>query len=163
MLGDIEKEALPAWGVDVGGTRCKVGVVDRRGAVRAQRQIATLRDPEAMVEAIALACREVAAQAGGPIARLGMGAPGPLRFEEGVVVHAPNLGWREVPLRAMVADAVGCPVVLDNDATQHHSSSACCADRPGCCEDKAACCTARPASEGTVTTGDQSSACVCSV
>ena len=116
MLGDIEKEALPAWGVDVGGTRCKVGVVDRRGAVRAQRQIATLRDPEAMVEAIALACREVAVQAGGPIARLGMGAPGPLRFEEGVVVHAPNLGWREVPLRAMVADAVGCPVVLDNDA-----------------------------------------------
>jgi glucokinase len=69
-----------------------------------------------MVVAIARACEEVAAEGGGPIARLGMGAPGPLRFEEGVVVHAPNLGWREVPLRAMVADAVGCPVVLDNDA-----------------------------------------------
>jgi catechol 2,3-dioxygenase-like lactoylglutathione lyase family enzyme len=54
-------------------------------------------------------------------------------------------------------------VVLDNDATQHHSSSACCADRPDCCEDKAACCTALPDSEGAVKTGDQSSACACSV
>jgi catechol 2,3-dioxygenase-like lactoylglutathione lyase family enzyme len=54
-------------------------------------------------------------------------------------------------------------VVLDNDAAQHHSSSACCADRPDCCEDKAACCTALPDSEGAVKAGDQSSACACSV
>ena len=54
-------------------------------------------------------------------------------------------------------------VVLDNDAAQHHSSSACCADKPDCCEDKAACCTALPDSEGVVKTDDQPSACVCSV
>lgn len=116
MLGDIEKDAYPAWGVDVGGTRCKVGVVDRQGTVLAQSEIPTLRAPEAMVEAIARACEELAAATGDPIGRLGMGAPGPLRFEEGIVVHAPNLGWREVPLRAMVTEALGCPVVLDNDA-----------------------------------------------
>ncbi|MCI0462484.1 MAG: hypothetical protein L0Z62_36500, partial [Gemmataceae bacterium] len=54
-------------------------------------------------------------------------------------------------------------VVLDNDAAQHHSSSACCTDKPDCCEDKAVCCTALPDSEGVVKTKDQPSACVCSV
>ncbi len=54
-------------------------------------------------------------------------------------------------------------VVLDNDATQHHASSACCADRPDCCEDKTACCTPLPDSEGAVKAGDQPTACACSV
>ena len=54
-------------------------------------------------------------------------------------------------------------VVLDNDAAQHRSSSACCADKPDCCEDKAACCTALPDSEGAVKAGDQPSGCACSV
>jgi catechol 2,3-dioxygenase-like lactoylglutathione lyase family enzyme len=54
-------------------------------------------------------------------------------------------------------------VVLDNDAAQHHSSSACCADKPDCCEDKAACCTALPDPGEAVKTTDQPSACACSV
>lgn len=54
-------------------------------------------------------------------------------------------------------------VVLDNDGTQHHSSSACCADKPDCCEDRAACCTALPDAERAVKTNDQPSACACSV
>lgn len=105
-----------AWGVDVGGTECKVAVVDGAGRVRAERALATKADPAAAVAAIARACRAVAKEADARVDRLGMGAPGPLRLDEGVIVHAPNLGWREVPLRAMVAEAVGCPVVLDNDA-----------------------------------------------
>lgn len=116
MTSHIEEGRAPAWGVDLGGTRCKVGVVDARGVVLAERQIPTSREPGAAVSAISRACREVSEEAGVEVDRLGMGAPGPMRFEEGVIVHAPNLGWREVPLRAMVAEAVGCPVILENDA-----------------------------------------------
>ncbi|MGH7550323.1 MAG: ROK family protein [Gemmatimonadota bacterium] len=116
VSSDFEKGGPLAWGVDLGGTRCKVGVVDPAGAVLAERRIPTLREPEAAVTSIARACREVAEEAKVGIDRLGMGAPGPMRFEEGVIVHAPNLGWRDVPLRSMVAEAVGCPVVLENDA-----------------------------------------------
>jgi catechol 2,3-dioxygenase-like lactoylglutathione lyase family enzyme len=54
-------------------------------------------------------------------------------------------------------------VVLDNDASQHHSSSACCADRPDCCEDKTACCTALPDAERAVKHNGQPTACACSV
>lgn len=105
-----------AWGVDVGGTDCKVGVVDARGRVRAVTEFETPASPETAVREIERACTALAAEVGEGIDRLGLGVPGPLDLEHGVIVQAPNLGWRDVPLRDMVADALGCPVVMDNDA-----------------------------------------------
>ncbi len=104
------------WGIDLGGTDCKVGLVDDTGRVLAQAGFPTPADPADAAAAVAQACRRLAEGAPGPVTRAGMGAPGPLDLERGVVVHAPNLGWRDVPLRGLVADAVGCPVTLDNDA-----------------------------------------------
>jgi len=115
-VGDIVQSERLAWGIDVGGTDCKVGVVDVRGRVRAETGFETPASPEAAVRAIEVACRETAARVDGPIERVGLGVPGPLDLERGVIVQAPNLGWRDVPLRGMVASALGCPVVMDNDA-----------------------------------------------
>ena len=47
---------------------------------------------------------------------VGIGAPGPLDRNSGVVLETPNLGWRNVPIRDMVASELGLPAVLDNDA-----------------------------------------------
>jgi glucokinase len=48
---------------------------------------------------------------------VGIGAPGPLDWDTGVIHEAPNLpGWRSVPLAARVAQAVGLPTFLENDA-----------------------------------------------
>jgi glucokinase len=105
-----------AWGVDVGGTDCKVGVVDGLGRVRAESGFETPDQPAAAVREIERACRALAESLGARIDRLGIGVPGPLDLERGVIVQAPNLGWRDVPLRDMVAEALGCPVVMDNDA-----------------------------------------------
>jgi glucokinase len=105
-----------AWGVDVGGTDCKVGVVDARGRVRAETDFETPDSPALLVEEVERVCRALAADVGGSIDRLGLGVPGPLDLARGLIVQAPNLGWRDVPLRDMVADALGCPVVMDNDA-----------------------------------------------
>lgn len=104
------------WGVDLGGTDCKVGVVDREGRVVAETGFATRADPDDTVAEIARACRDLAGRVDAPVRRLGLGAPGPMDLAAGVIVHAPNLGWRDVPLRDRVADTVGCPVTLDNDA-----------------------------------------------
>lgn len=112
---DISPDVI-ACGVDVGGTDCKVGIVDGAGRVGAERQFPTSRDPAETVRTITRACREIGEEADQKIELLGVGAPGPMRLEEGVIVHAPNLGWRDVPLREMVSQAVGCRVVLDNDA-----------------------------------------------
>src|SRR3954467_1337225 len=47
---------------------------------------------------------------------IGVGAPGPLDREKGLVIVAPNLGWRNYPLRDRIQKAIGIPTVLDNDA-----------------------------------------------
>ena len=105
-----------AWGVDVGGTDCKVGVVDAAGRVLAESGFETPDEPEVAVREIERSCRALAEELGARIDRLGIGVPGPLDLERGVIVQAPNLGWRDVPLRDMVAEALDCPVVMDNDA-----------------------------------------------
>jgi glucokinase len=113
---DPDGEPSLAWGIDLGGTDCKVGIVDSHGRALAQTGFPTLRDPAAAVAAIEEACRRLAAEADVRIGLAGMGAPGPLDLDHGMIIQAPNLGWRDVPLRDMVAAALGCPVVLDNDA-----------------------------------------------
>jgi glucokinase len=47
---------------------------------------------------------------------VGVGSPGPLDRERGIVIVTPNLGWRDFPLRDRIADRVGLPASLDNDA-----------------------------------------------
>jgi glucokinase len=47
---------------------------------------------------------------------VGVGAPGPLDRERGVVLLTPNLGWRDVALRDRISEGTGLPASLDNDA-----------------------------------------------
>ncbi len=47
---------------------------------------------------------------------VGIGAPGPLDREAGVVIVAPNLGWHMVPLRDRMSALTGLPAAIDNDA-----------------------------------------------
>ena len=47
---------------------------------------------------------------------IGIGAPGPLDREKGLVIVAPNLGWRDFPLRDRITTRFGLPTTLDNDA-----------------------------------------------
>jgi len=51
---------------------------------------------------------------GDRIAAIGVACAGEIR-PNGLVVHAPNLGWRDVPLGATLADAFSVPVVVEND------------------------------------------------
>ncbi|WGL52179.1 ROK family protein [Nocardioides sp. BP30] len=46
---------------------------------------------------------------------IGIGLGGHVDGASGLVVHAPFLGWRDVPLQQMVADRLGIEVVLEND------------------------------------------------
>jgi glucokinase len=113
-------------GVDLGGTNIVVGVMPEDGscqlAVRATPTQAEL-GAEAVVDKIASMISgvidEVCASENarlGDFLGVGVGAPGPLDRERGVVVVAPNLGWRNFPLRDSISERVGIPVALDNDA-----------------------------------------------
>ena len=58
-----------------------------------------------------------AAQKGKRVIGVGIGVPGPVNTHEGVVISPPNFpGWQSVRLREFVEDAVGLPVLIDDDA-----------------------------------------------
>ena len=103
--------------VDIGGTKVSAACFD--GKLRAGQQIETQpsRGAERVTEAIVSLIANTA-RAGGlkEIAAVGVACPGPLMPSTGVVVHAPTLGWTDYPLRERLTRALGCPVLLENDA-----------------------------------------------
>lgn len=113
-------------GVDIGGTNIVVGTVAEDGSgvfgVRAdatrpeQGAEAVIARIARLVEASIVETEQVAGVARARIAGVGIGSPGPLDRERGVVLMTPNLGWKNLPLRQLVSDAVGLPATLDNDA-----------------------------------------------
>ncbi|MFI5101063.1 MAG: ROK family protein, partial [Actinomycetes bacterium] len=102
-------------GVDVGGTKVAAGVVDEQGQVLARvRRATTAQVPGAAEAVITEVVRELGAAF--PVEAVGVGAAGLVDETRSVVRFAPNLGWREQPLRAQLEEATGLPVVVENDA-----------------------------------------------
>lgn len=111
-------------GVDVGGTNIVVGTVRADGS--ALYGLQKVRTPvadgaEAVVAQIARmierSLQETRSEGGEiEVLGVGIGSPGPLDPETGIVLLTPNLGWRNFPLRDRVAGAVGLRATLDNDA-----------------------------------------------
>jgi len=104
-------------GLDLGGTNVKGVVADDRGEVLESRIAAT--DRSSPTAAVASASRLGAELAGRYPDVRGVGITVPGRFDaEGRGVHVPNIpgDWRGVPIRAAVAEAVGRPAQILNDA-----------------------------------------------
>lgn len=111
-------------GIDIGGTNIVVGSVALDGTVlRAVRSEPTHAEAGAgsvidRLTALAVQVMEETRRED-PAAEyigVGVGAPGPLDTKSGVVLLTPNLGWVNLPLRAIVAERLGLPAALDNDA-----------------------------------------------
>jgi glucokinase len=113
-------------GVDLGGTNIVVGLLPTMGGeVLGLRSMPTdsVRGAKFVVDRIVgmveQAIAEVLSKHGGTredIAGVGIGSPGPLDRRTGTVINTPNLGWRNFPLRDLIANAVHLPATLDNDA-----------------------------------------------
>ncbi len=70
------------------------------------------------VERVIGTIREALAEAGvtaAEIAGIGVGCPGPLHLDEGVLIDAVNLGWKEVKLKKLLEAEFACPVTIAND------------------------------------------------
>jgi glucokinase len=106
-------------GVDVGGTTIKAALFDSDGLEYVRSARPTLRHlgPDAVITTTIDAIAELRAQVpeSAQVRAVGLVVPGLVDAEQGIAVYAANLGWRQLPLRQRVADAVGLPVVLDHD------------------------------------------------
>ncbi|MFF4901061.1 ROK family protein [Streptomyces sp. NPDC001068] len=107
--------------LDVGGTGMKAALVGLDGGLLHQDRRATGRDrgPEAVVDAIVGFAADLYAHGerhfGEGAAAVGLAVPGIVDEPNGVAVFSANLGWRDVPLRALLADRLGIPVALGHD------------------------------------------------
>jgi glucokinase len=103
-------------GIDVGGTKVAGGVVDDHGEVLAStRRDTPADDPAGARDTIVEVAAELAQQYPAASA-IGIGAAAWIDASGATVLFAPNLAWRDEPLRDYVAKAVGLPTVLENDA-----------------------------------------------
>lgn len=106
-------------GVDVGGTKVAVGIVDRDGKILTQGRKPMIANStaEAGFEAVTNAIDSMISAAPDGFQSIGICAPGPLDPKTGVVLNPPNLPcWRNFPLADRVAEKYRVPVKVDNDA-----------------------------------------------
>ena len=106
-------------GVDIGGTKVAVGVVDASGKILAQQRKPMIANgtPEAGLVAVTDAIDSILSSSERGVQGIGICAPGPLDPKTGVVLNPPNLPcWRNFPLAQKVTGKYSVPVKVDNDA-----------------------------------------------
>ena len=106
-------------GIDLGGTNVAAAVVDEEGAVLGKVSLPTPRGVEAVADQMAAASRAAVEAAGlsmDDIASVGIGSPGAIDPENGVVKFWSNLDFRNVPLAEMMSRRLGKEIYLENDA-----------------------------------------------
>jgi len=109
-------DARPVLAVDIGGTKIAVGLVNAEGTVRARRQAPTGPEPATTLDTL---IGDVLDEGGwGPLAGVGIGCGGPMRWPEGIVSPLNIPAWADgYPLRQRLAERFpGIPVRLHNDA-----------------------------------------------
>lgn len=107
-----------ALGIDFGGTSIKIGVVYRSNVIDQAPPIATqdFDGPEPLLEAIVGVAGDMIANHR-QIAAIGIGMPGFVDFEKGIVHNLTNVpGWRSYPLKKELTERLQLPVTVDNDA-----------------------------------------------
>ncbi|MEO7218625.1 MAG: ROK family protein [Gemmatimonadaceae bacterium] len=113
-------------GVDLGGTNLSVGAMPIDGSreiglrtlpTHAELGANAVSDRIAeMIEGVVTELKNETGAKREDVMGVGIGSPGPLDRERGVVIFTPNLGWRDYPLRDEISKRVNMRATLDNDA-----------------------------------------------
>lgn len=112
-----------AIGIDVGGTKTAIGLIDPTGHVLAKTSLPTDHtvSPHVMVDRMAAAIKQMMAEhqvAEANILGIGVGAPGPLNTQKGEITAPPNLkGWWNFPIVESLKRHFDYKVAFENDAT----------------------------------------------
>ena len=107
-------------GIDLGGTSIKFVALDEDYAASEVFQLPTPDSRAGVVEQMAVGAREAMARNGlshDDVTGVGIGSPGPLDTETGVILALPNIpGMDNVPIRDLISAELSLPATLENDA-----------------------------------------------
>ncbi|MCY4544055.1 MAG: ROK family protein [Gemmatimonadetes bacterium] len=107
-------------GVDLGGTNVNSAVVDDGGRIshRAWQSISGSRTAGEVIDRLVTCVEMTMDSCGrGRVAGVGVGTPGLIPEDSGIVVYAPNVPeWVDLPLQSILRERLGLPVAIENDA-----------------------------------------------
>ena len=104
------------FGIDIGGTTVKLGLVNREGDLLEKREFSTQRELAAAFDDIAANMRQVLDSFPDAMCiGAGVGVPGPV-LEQSLVRGCVNLGWGDVDVAQELGRRAGMPVKVENDA-----------------------------------------------
>ncbi|WP_231384122.1 ROK family protein [Cellulomonas sp. URHD0024] len=108
-------------GLDIGGTKVLGVALDGDGVVRHQVRLASATGVQGLVDVAVAVVEDLAGRVGLPVSELagvGIGLPGVVDADKGLVEHAVNLGIEEsTPLASLVSERLGVQVRVENDLT----------------------------------------------
>lgn len=108
-------------GIDLGGTNIAAGVVDSKGNIKAKSSIPTKaqRDYKEIITDMAVVAGLACEKAGikpEDTKGIGIGSPGTIDSENGVIVYTNNIDFKNVPMRNELQKHLDLPVYISNDA-----------------------------------------------
>ncbi|WP_137845573.1 ROK family glucokinase [Microbacterium sp. 2FI] len=101
-------------GIDIGGTKIAGGVVDENGTIVEKLRVDTPEDTRELAQAVIDMVRHL--RAAHDVGAVGVAAAGFIDRDRATVIHAPNIAWRNEPLKATLEAGIGLPVTIENDA-----------------------------------------------
>ena len=118
IMTDIRKYYI---GIDLGGTFIKGGIVDDEGNIITRDKVPTESEKGAsgVVANIVALCRmllDKVNMTADDVVGIGMGVPGMIDSENGLVVYSNNLAWEDFSISREVEASLGLPVKIANDA-----------------------------------------------
>ena len=116
-----KKDGRDFWlGLDLGGTKMLSTLYgkDFEKVASAKKKTKGREGAEAGLQRIEALIREVLTAGGieaSHLAGAGVACPGPLDLNKGIILEAPNLGWKKVPIQTSLENAFSCPAVIVYD------------------------------------------------
>lgn len=104
-------------GIDIGGTKILGATVDHFGKIIEElREPSPAQDPDALVDVVVDLISRLTRSTDEPIVGAGVAAAGFIDADQSTILYAPNLNWRNEPLRERLQSRLDLQVVIENDA-----------------------------------------------
>lgn len=112
----VNAESAYVLAIDLGVKETIYAVSDFNGRILTQRSVLTEGEPEKFLRSLSREIHSLVTQYPARVEAVGVSVPGLVDRSAGAVIVSPNLGWRAVPVRALLEEELELPVYVENDA-----------------------------------------------
>jgi glucokinase len=107
-------------GIDIGGTKTNIGLIDEAGQILQSKKVITQLPGEDSIEAVKRIIEITKAlvdliEPEIKLESIGIGVPGTVERKEGTVLLAPNLGWKDIPVKKLFSEVFLVPIFVGQD------------------------------------------------